>query len=291
MKKNTMIDKEFFYKYRSVYKFLHNKMAMFCIFILLLLIIISICAPILAPYEFDATDLFCMREKPSKAHLLGTDNVGRDILTRLLYGGRASLLVGICAMTIQLILGTLLGTLSGYYGGIIDSILSHIADAIMCLPFFVIALSIIAVLEPGTSKLVVMIGCLMWPNLFRIVRTEVKSMKDNDYIMAAQAMGMSSSEIIRKHILNNIISPILVSATLAVAHGIILESALSFLGMGVQPPMSSWGNMLAEARNISTLSKNWWMWIPAGFMVTITVLSINSIGEGLRDALDPKECG
>ena len=276
-------------RYRGMYKFLHNKMAVISVLILLCLILISIFAPILAPYDFESTDLFSMNQKPSQSHILGTDHVGRDILTRLLYGGRASLMVGISAMAVQLFFGTLLGTISGYYGGVIDYILSHIADAIMCFPFFVIALSVVSVVGTGTLKMVIMIGCLMWPNLFRIVRAEVKGMKDSDYIMAARAMGISSKEIIMKHVINNIISPVLVAATLAVAHGIIMESALSFLGMGVQPPMASWGNMLSDARNMSTLIKNWWMWMPAGFMVTITVLSINSIGEGLRDALDPRE--
>lgn len=289
MKDKIREQKAIICKYRGLYKFLHNKVAMICVVILMVLVAVSVFAPVIAPYDFENVDLFQMRQGPSKDHLLGTDNVGRDVLTRLFYGGRASLMVGVSAMMIQLLFGTFLGAISGYYGGIIDYILLHIADAVMCFPFFVIALSVVAVVGPGTMKLVIMIGCLMWPNLFRIVRTEVKGMKDSDYIMAARAMGMSSGEIIVKHVLGNILSPVLVAATLAVARGIILESSLSFLGMGVQPPMASWGNMLADARNMSTLINNWWMWVPAGMLVTLTVLSINSIGEGLRDALDPKE--
>lgn len=275
----------------SLQRFLHNRLAVLSVVILLLLILVSACAPLLAPYSFDATDLLQVRKGPSAEHLLGTDSVGRDVLTRLLYGGRVSIMVGVSATVIQILLGTLLGTISGYYGGTVDMVLSRIADAIMCFPFFVIAMSVVAALGPGTVKLVVMIGLLMWPKLFRIVRTEVQTLKESDFIIAAKAMGLTSWEIIRKHLIPNTISPVLVSATLSVAQGIILEAALSFLSLGVQPPLASWGNMLADAQSMSILSRNWWMWMPAGLMVTITVMSINFIGEGLRDALDPKGKG
>lgn len=272
----------------ALYKFIHNKTALISIIILLFLVAVSVFAPVIATYDFDATDLMNVRKAPGGLHILGTDSVGRDVFTRVLYGGRVSILVGISSMLIQLFMGTLLGTTAGYYGGIIDMCFSRIADAIMCFPFFVIAMSVVAVIGPGTFKLVFVIGFLMWPRLFRIVRTEVMEIKENDYIAAAVAMGLSSKEIIVKHLLPNVISPVLVSSTLSVAQGIILEASLSFLGLGVQPPLASWGNMLSDAQSMSVLANNWWMWVPPGLMVALTVLAINFVGEGLRDALDPK---
>lgn len=273
----------------AFYKFLSNKLAVISLIILFLLIAVSILAPILTPYEYDSTDLFHVREAPGKLHLLGTDSVGRDVLTRILYGGRVSLLVGVCAMLIQLFLGTILGAFAGYFGGIIDMIISRIADMVMCFPFYVIAMSIIAVIGRGTFKLIIVIGVLSWCQLFRIVRSEITTIKGNDYVIAAKAMGMSSKEIVIKHLIPNIISPIIVSATLTVASGILLESAMSFLGLGVQPPLASWGNMLSEAQSMSVIANNWWLWMPPGIMIALTVLAINFVGEGLRDALDPRQ--
>ncbi len=275
----------------ALYKFIHNKTAVISAVILFLLAAVSVLAPVLASYGFDTTDLMNVRKAPGSLHILGTDSVGRDVFTRILYGGRVSILVGISAMLIQLFLGTLLGIAAGYYSGILDMIFSRIADAIMCFPFFVIAMSVVAVIGPGTFKLVFVIGFLMWPKLFRIVRTEVMELKENDYIAAAKAMGMSSGEIMIKHLLPNVMSPVLVSSTLSVAQGIILEASLSFLGLGVQPPLASWGNMLSDAQSMSVLANNWWMWVPPGIMVALTVLAINFVGEGLRDALDPKVRG
>lgn len=275
-------------EYIALYKFIHNKMALISVVILLFLVAVSVFAAVIAAYEFDATDLMNVRKAPGELHILGTDSVGRDVFTRVLYGGRVSILVGVSSMLIQLFLGTFLGMAAGYYGGIIDMFFSRIADAIMCFPFFVIAMSVVAVIGPGTFKLVFIIGFLLWPRLFRIVRTEVMEIKENDYIAAARAMGLSSREIIVKHLLPNVISPVLVSSTLSVAQGIILEASLSFLGLGVQLPLASWGNMLSDAQSMSVLANNWWMWVPPGVMVALTVLAINFVGEGLRDALDPK---
>lgn len=272
----------------SLRKFFKNKLAMVGLFIIVALVLISICAPLLTNYTVSETDLFNIKMPPSKEYILGTDDLGRDVFTRLLYGGRVSILVGVASMTVQLLIGVTLGALAGYFGGTVDKIIMRIIDIIMCFPFFVIAISVAAITGPGVKNLIIIIGFLMWPNIARIVRAEILSLKENDYILAAKAMGLSSFEIIRNHILPNILSPVLVAATLAIANGILTEASLSFLGIGVKLPQPSWGNMLIAAQNIGTLQREWWLWIPAGSLIILTVLSINFVGDGLRDALDPR---
>lgn len=272
----------------SFRKFKKNKLAVIGIFIILALVLLSVCAPLLTDYTISETDLFNIKMAPSSEHILGTDELGRDVFTRLLYGGRVSIIVGIASMTVQLVIGVIMGAIAGYFGGIADKIIMRIIDVIMCFPFFVIAVSVAAILGPGVKNLIIIIGFLMWPNIARIVRAEILSLKENDYIMAAKAMGLSSFEIIKNHILPNVMSPILVAATLAIANGILTEASLSFLGIGVKLPEPSWGNMLIAAQNIGTLQREWWLWIPAGSLIILMVLSINFVGDGLRDALDPK---
>ena len=272
----------------SFRKFKKNKLAVIGVFIILSLVLLSVCAPLLTDYTISETDLFNIKMAPSSEHILGTDELGRDVFTRLLYGGRVSIIVGIASMTVQLVIGVIMGAIAGYFGGIADKIIMRIIDVIMCFPFFVIAVSVAAILGPGVKNLIIIIGFLMWPNIARIVRAEILSLKENDYIMAAKAMGLSSFEIIKNHILPNVMSPILVAATLAIANGILTEASLSFLGIGVKLPEPSWGNMLIAAQNIGTLQREWWLWIPAGSLIILMVLSINFVGDGLRDALDPK---
>lgn len=272
----------------SFRKFKKNKLAVIGVFIILALVLLSVCAPLLTDYTISETDLFNIKMAPSSEHILGTDELGRDVFTRLLYGGRVSIIVGIASMTVQLVIGVIMGAIAGYFGGIADKIIMRIIDVIMCFPFFVIAVSVAAILGPGVRNLIIIIGFLMWPNIARIVRAEILSLKENDYIMAAKAMGLSSFEIIKNHILPNVMSPILVAATLAIANGILTEASLSFLGIGVKLPEPSWGNMLIAAQNIGTLQREWWLWIPAGSLIILMVLSINFVGDGLRDALDPK---
>lgn len=272
----------------SFRKFKKNKLAVIGVFIILTLVLLSICAPLLTDYTISETDLFSIKLAPSSEHILGTDELGRDVFTRLLYGGRVSIIVGIASMTLQLVIGVIMGSIAGYFGGIVEKIIMRIIDIIMCFPFFVIAVSVAAIVGPGVKNLIIIIGLLMWPNIARIVRAEILSLKENDYIMAARAMGLSSFEIIEDHILPNIMSPILVASTLAIANGILTEASLSFLGIGVKLPEPSWGNMLIAAQNIGTLQREWWLWIPAGSLIILMVLSINFVGDGLRDALDPK---
>lgn len=272
----------------SFCKFKNNKLAVIGVFIILILVLLSVCAPLLTDYTISETDLFNIKMAPNSEHILGTDELGRDVFTRLIYGGRVSIVVGVASMTLQLVIGVIMGAIAGYFGGIAEKIIMRIIDVIMCFPFFVIAISVAAVVGPGVKNLIIIIGFLMWPNIARIVRAEILSLKENDYIMAAKAMGLSSFEIIKSHILPNIMSPILVASTLAIANGILTEASLSFLGIGVKLPQPSWGNMLIAAQNIGTLQREWWLWIPAGSLIILMVLSINFVGDGLRDALDPK---
>lgn len=265
-----------------------NKLALIGMGLLVIFIICSIFAPIIAPHEIDEIDLDNIEAPPSLDHILGTDDLGRDIFSRLLYGGRVSLTVGIVASIIQIVIGVALGAIAGYYGGIVDSIIMRIVDIIMCFPFFVIAIAMAAVLGPSMRNIVIIVGVLYWTRVARIVRAEVMILKEREFIEAARAFGLNSKEIIINHILINVMAPVLVYATLAIANGILTEASLSFLGMGVKPTIPSWGNMLSTAQSMRVLKSKWWMWIPPGTMVLLTVLSINFLGDGLRDALDPK---
>lgn len=269
-------------------KFKKNKLAILGFIIIVMLVLLSVFAPIITKYDPNLPDLYNMNSAPSSTHILGTDEVGRDVFSRLLYGGRVSILVGISAMLVQLVLGVFLGTISGYYGGIVDKIIMRIIDIMMCFPFFVIAITIAAIVGPNIWNLIAIIGLLSWPGIARIVRAEILSLKEVDFIMAAKAMGLNSREIIVRQLIPNIISPIVVAATLSIADDILTEASLSFLGMGVRPPQPSWGNMLSSAQNITTLQSQWWLWIPAGILVILIVISINLVGDGLRDILDPK---
>ena len=272
--KNTYTSRQIFIK-----KFMKNKLAVVGSLIIIVFVIMAIFAPIFATFDPNTTDLLNIRTSPNKVHILGTDDLGRDIFSRLLYGGRVSIAVGVASMMLQILIGVTIGVIAGYFGGLMDKIIMRIVDIIMCFPFFVIAIALAAVIGGSITNLVLIIGMLMWPVITRIVRGEVLVTKQNEYILAAKALGFNTFEIIIHHIIPNIISAILVSSTLCIAQGI-------FLGLGVNPPTPSWGNMLVAAQNMSVLSHKWWMWIPAGMSVVLIVLSVNFVGDGLRDALD-----
>ena len=279
--KNTYTSRQIFIK-----KFMKNKLAGVGCLIIIVFVIMAIFAPLFATFDSITTDLLNIRTSPNKVHILGTDDLGRDIFSRLLYGGRVSIAVGVASMILQILIGVTIGVIAGYFGGLIDKIIMRIVDIIMCFPFFVIAIALAAVIGGSITNLVLIIGMLMWPVITRIVRGEVLVTKQNEYILAAKALGFNTFEIIIHHIIPNIISAILVSSTLCIAQGILMEATLSFLGLGVNPPTPSWGNMLVAAQNMSVLSHKWWMWIPAGMSVVLIVLSVNFVGDGLRDALD-----
>jgi len=272
----------------AIQKFCQNKLAMFGLIVIVILIVLSVAAPVLTPYDRDKIDMYSIESPPSREHLLGTDEVGRDVLTRLFYGGRVSLAVGILASLAEIAIGVVMGAIAGFFGGKVDAVIMRITDIIMCFPFFVVAIVMAAIVGPSMVNLIFIIAILEWTKIARIVRAEVLSLKERDFITASRSMGLNEFEIIVRHVLPNTFASILVFATLAIANGILTEAALSFLSMGVRPPQPSWGNMLAAAQSMRVLQYQWWMWIPQGFMVFITVISINFLGDGLRDALDPK---
>lgn len=265
-----------------------NKLILIGTSILITLIIVSFIGSLFIKQDISSVDLYNISSPPSGEHLLGTDDLGRDVLARLLYGGRVSLLVGVFATMLQVMIGTILGVLAGYFGGAIDAIIMRIVDIVMCFPFFIVAIALAAIVGPSVVNLIIIIAILSWTDIARIVRAEVLSIKERDFIMASKAIGFNNLDIILKHIIPNVLSSILVATTLSMATAILMEASLSFLGMGVKPPMPSWGNMLTAAQNMRTLSSEWWLWIPPGFMIIISVLAINFLGEGLRRKLDPK---
>ncbi|AJH01017.1 peptide ABC transporter permease [Clostridium beijerinckii] len=269
-------------------RFLKNKLAAIGLCLLSIFVLAAIFAPFLSSYGRDSIDLMNIESQPSLKHLFGTDELGRDVFTRLLYGGRISLGIAVSATVLQLLIGVTLGCISGFYGGWIDNAIMRIVDTIMCFPFFVIAITVAALAGPSVWNVILIIGLLQWTGVSRIVRAEILSIKQSEFIEAARAMGLNSFEIIINHLLPNTLSPVIVNATLAVAQGILMEAGLSFLGLGVKQPEPSWGNILSAAQSMRVLQYEWWLWIPAGVLVFLSVLSINFVGDGLRDALDPK---
>ncbi|NOW87565.1 MULTISPECIES: oligopeptide ABC transporter permease [Clostridium] len=269
-------------------RFLKNKLAAIGFCLLIIFVLAAIFAPFLSGYGRDTIDLMNIESQPSLRHLFGTDELGRDVFTRLLYGGRISLGIAVSATVLQLLIGVTLGCISGFYGGWIDNAIMRIVDTIMCFPFFVIAITVAALAGPSVWNVILIIGLLQWTGVARIVRAEILSIKQSEFIEAARAMGLNSFEIIINHLLPNTLSPVIVNATLAVAQGILMEAGLSFLGLGVKQPEPSWGNILSAAQSMRVLQYEWWLWIPAGVLVFLSVLSINFVGDGLRDAFDPK---
>lgn len=275
-------------------KFRKNKVAMAGLIILILMVVAVALAPYLTsydPYEMDFTKI---NQKPSKEHILGTDELGRDYLARILYGGRVSMKVGLFAVIIQVIIGSLVGGLAGYYGGWIDNLLMRLVEIVMSFPFMPLAITISAVVgvrvKPEHKMYIVMmiIGLLSWPGLARMVRGQILSLREQEFILAAKALGIRDRKIIWRHLIPNTVGYIIVSATLGMAGAILSEAGLSFLGLGVTPPVPTWGNLVQNARDIYVLKNRVWLWLPPGLCIFMAVMSINLLGDGLRDAIDPK---
>jgi len=282
-------------------RFRRHKPAIFGIVVLILLFLYAFGGSLIVPERYaNFTDTSVRLQSPSTVHPFGTDTIGRDVLARSIYGGQISLLIGLTAVIVETFLGILIGALAGYYGGVVDSILMRITEAMLNIPeiFLLIVmakyfggkipeLNIMGrVFSGSVVVIVIIIGATSWMYLARIVRAEFLSLKENDFILAARATGTKNIEIIFRHILPNSIAPIVVSATLGVANAILAEAYISFLGLGVQPPTATWGNMLDGANNYLDTAP--WLWIFPGLLIVLTVLSINFLGDGLRDALDPR---
>ncbi len=267
-------------------RFFRDKLAAGGLIIVLALFLVSALTPLLAPYDPSAIDVDNILASPSAAHLFGTDELGRDVFTRMLFGAGISLKVGFVAVGIATLIGVLLGAVSGYYGGWVDIVVMRFVDIMLCFPSFFLILAVIAFLEPSIFNIMAVIGLTSWMGITRLVRAEFLSLKERDFVLAARAMGASAPRIIFIHILPNAMAPVLVSATLGIASAVLVESALSFLGIGVQPPTPSWGNILTQGQ--STLGVAWWLSFYPGMAILITVLGYNLLGEGIRDAIDPR---
>jgi len=270
-------------------RFKRNKLAMCGLVVLTIFVILSILAPVLTPYDPNRADFRARSQPPSKQHWLGTDDMGRDILTRTLYGGRISLSVGLVSVGISLSLGVILGAISGYFGGRIDALIMRTADVFYSFPFLILAITATALLGPSIYNTMMILGVLSWPGPARLLRAEFLKLKNVEFVTASIATGAKSTRTMFRHMLPNAIAPLLVSATLEVASAILSEAGLSFLGLGVPPPAPSWGNMLNRARPLHILRNMPWMWIPPGVAILLTILSISFVGDGLRDALDPHQ--
>jgi peptide/nickel transport system permease protein len=214
--------------------------------------------------------------------------MGRDVLTRLIYGARVSLLVGFASASLVTVVGTVLGAVMGYYGGTVDAVLSRVVDTFMCFPTLVIVTVLVAMLGPGIQNTILVIGLFWWPSLSRLVRGQFLTLRESEYVIASQALGARSGRIIFYHILPNTVGPILVQTTFLVTSAILTEASLSFLGLGVKPPTASWGSMLFQAQSQRMLEQTPWIWVPPGILIVITALSVNFIGDALRDAFDPR---
>jgi peptide/nickel transport system permease protein len=251
-----------------------------------LILAVGTLAPAIAPYSYSTQSLLTRLEKPSAAHWLGTDGFGRDILTRVIWGGRVSLEIGLLATGLSVIVGTVLGGIAAYFGGAVDTAIMRVADVFMAIPALFLILVVVALFGAGLTNTAAVIGLVTWAQVARIVRGECLSLRARDFVDAARALGASHRRILGRHVLVNALPVIVVQATLLLGQTILIESGLSYLGLGAQPPLPSWGNMIVEGRQF--LASAWWVATFPGVAIFVTVLGFNLFGDGLRDALDPR---
>ncbi len=267
-------------------RFFRNRVAVSGLVIVLALFLVALSASAIAPYPPDEIDTGNILSPPSRSHLLGTDVLGRDVFSRILYGAGVSLSVGFVAVSISSLIGIVLGAVSGYYGGWTDRIVMRFVDIMLCFPSFFLILAVIAFVGPSIWNIMIVIGVTSWMSVTRLVRAEFLSIRERDFVQAARSQGAGDFRIIFVHILPNAMAPILVAATLGVASAVLVESGLSFLGIGVQPPDPSWGNMLTEGKDNIEIA--WWLSLFPGLAILVTVMGYNLLGEGIRDSLDPR---
>jgi peptide/nickel transport system permease protein len=271
---------------RIWHRFCQHRLAVAGLVVIVLLLLCALLAGVISPFDPYQVS-YNMEMPPGNGHLLGTDQVGRDVVSRLIYGARVSLTVGFGTVAFTTVLGSILGLISGWYGGAVDFFIMRVADIFMSFPMLLLIMVINSIIGPGLDRIILIMGILGWPSVARLVRANTLSVRQLDYVRSAVALGFKTGRILFLHILPNIIGPVLVQATFGIAQAIIMESALSFLGLGVNPPTASWGSMLTDAQSLSTLTEKPWLWVPPGIMILLSVLAFNFIGDGLRDALDP----
>lgn len=275
-------------KNRVLRRFLRNRPAVISLGLLMAIVLLTIGAPLFQRYEYEQIDLRARAAQPNADHWLGTDRVGRDVWSRLLNGGQVSLVVGFGATLVSTLIGTILGAIAGYYRGWVDMLIMRITDIFMTFPSIIIMLTLAAMLPRSVWTIVFIIGLLSWTGTARMVRSQVMSIRELDYILACRALGYTDRRIVINHILPNVFGSLVALVTFAIGSAILTEAGLSFLGLGVPPPIPSWGNMLEAARNLDILRNLPWMWVPPAIMLVLTVLAVNFVGDGVRDAVDPR---
>lgn len=274
---------------RNVRKFVRNKLAMLGLIVVLVIVFMCVAAPLLTEYEPSKPDFKAQTEAPSAEHLLGTDKLGRDVFSRVLYGGRISILIGVTGAFFGSAIGVILGSIAGYFGGWIDSLLIRISEVFQTFPEMILILILGAIVGQGVGNLLFIFAITGWMTTFRMVRNEFMSLKGETYVKVCEAFGMSKSNIMFKQILPNVLSPVIVSTTVNIAGFILSEAGLSFLGVGVPSDIPTWGNILNAAKSIEVVANYWWLWAIPGAVITVFVLAVNFFGDGLRDVLDPKQ--
>ena len=267
-------------------RFKKNKLAVIGGILVFGLFAVAIFAPLLAPYDPNVINMEKVLQSPSGTHILGTDDLGRDVLSRMIYGTRISLSIGFIAVAIATIIGIILGSIAGYYGKLVDSLIMRMVDIMLSVPTFFLLLTVLAIIGPSIWIVMFVIGLTGWMSIARLIRAEFLTLKEREFVLAARSIGASDARIIFKHILPNALAPVYVSFILGVAGAILMESGLSFLGFGVQPPTPSWGNILTSGREYMEVA--WWLILFPGIAIFITCLSYYILGEGIRQALDPK---
>ncbi|HLR79707.1 MAG TPA: oligopeptide ABC transporter permease [Bacillota bacterium] len=274
-------------------KFMKRKLAMISLIFLILITVLSFSAPLVTSIDYERINMSETNQPPSNEYWLGTDRNGRDIFTRTLYGGRVSLTIGFLSTFFVTLIGSIIGSVSGYFGGWIDNLLMRLTDFILTIPFMVFVIVLNAIMigydkVTGMWSLIIVFSLIGWGGVARIVRSKILAEKENEYVLAATSIGCKPIKVIGKHLFPNVMTTVIVQATLLLATYIVAEAGLSFIGVGVPPEIPSWGNMLMEARQTDVLQNKLWIWVPPAVCITLTILSINFVGEGLKDAFDPK---
>lgn len=276
---------------RSLRKMLENRLAVIGVVIFLIILLACIFAPLIAPYDPQTPDLLAMTQAPSAKHIFGTDKLGRDVFTRTLYGGRLSILIGLGSALGAAVIGVLAGCYGGYKGGWFDKLVLRLSEIFMSFPQLILVMMLGTIFGRGLQNLMFIFILTGWGGVYRQVRAKMLSLREEEYVQSMQAFGISTFKIAYKHMLPNALGPVMVNLTLSTAMFILDEAAMSFLGLGVPPEIATWGNILNAAQDLYVMQNFWWMWLPVGIIVSLFVISINCIGDGLRDSTDPTQQG